>query len=219
MNPATINAGTFTVVGPGGPVAGVVARSKLASPVQRSAPGCGKYFQTTSRRVLGFNGDIHSRRRPPSQHYIYRHNYHRGLGSRRYRSRCELCMDVYHRAATVRRFHCASKSGNRCSRQHAHLRNFQRSYESCHLTNATFTLTGPGATPVVGLVTYSGSTATFTPTAVLANGTLFTATITTGAKDPTGAPLWPPILYGPSRQLRRPPSFLPFPQTSRPLFP
>ncbi|MGC2832129.1 MAG: Ig-like domain-containing protein [Candidatus Acidiferrum sp.] len=57
------------------------------------------------------------------------------------------------------------------------------------LTNATFTLTGPGATAVAGAVTYSGSTATFTPTTVLANSTLFTATITTGAKDPAGAAL------------------------------
>jgi hypothetical protein len=57
------------------------------------------------------------------------------------------------------------------------------------LANATFTVTGPGATPVAGAVTYSGSTATFTPKTVLANSTLFTATITTGAKDPTGAAL------------------------------
>jgi Ice-binding-like/Bacterial Ig-like domain len=57
------------------------------------------------------------------------------------------------------------------------------------LNNATFTLTGPGATPVGGVVTYTGSTATFTPTLVLAGSTLFTATITTGAKDPAGAAL------------------------------
>jgi len=57
------------------------------------------------------------------------------------------------------------------------------------ITGATFIVTGPGATPVAGAVTYTGNTATFTPTADLANGTLFTATITTGAKDPTGAPL------------------------------
>jgi Ice-binding-like/Bacterial Ig-like domain len=57
------------------------------------------------------------------------------------------------------------------------------------ITAATFTLTGPGATPVAGAVTYAGNTATFTPTGVLANSTVFTATITTGAKDPTGAPL------------------------------
>jgi hypothetical protein len=57
------------------------------------------------------------------------------------------------------------------------------------ITGTTFTLAGPGVTPVVGAVTYAGATATFTPTAHLANSTVYTATITTGAKDPTGAPL------------------------------
>src|SRR4029077_2852812 len=57
------------------------------------------------------------------------------------------------------------------------------------ITSTTFTLTGPGATPVSGTVTYAGSTATFTPAAVLTTSTLYMATITTGAKDPTGAAL------------------------------
>jgi ketosteroid isomerase-like protein len=57
------------------------------------------------------------------------------------------------------------------------------------ITAATFTLAGPGATPVAGAVTYAGSTATFTPGAPLATSTLYTATITTGAKDTTEAPL------------------------------
>jgi len=50
--------------------------------------------------------------------------------------------------------------------------------------NATiFTLTGPGATPVAGAVTYNASsnTATFTPSTALTLSTLYTATITTGA--------------------------------------
>jgi Ice-binding-like/Bacterial Ig-like domain len=66
---------------------------------------------------------------------------------------------------------------------------FSEAMNAATINGATFTLTGPGATPVAGTVTYSGTTATFTPTAILANSTLFTATITTGAKDPTGAPL------------------------------
>jgi ketosteroid isomerase-like protein len=66
---------------------------------------------------------------------------------------------------------------------------FTEAMNPATITGATFRVTGPGATPVAGAVTYSGSTATFTPTVDLANGTLFTATITTGAKDPTGAPL------------------------------
>jgi ketosteroid isomerase-like protein len=66
---------------------------------------------------------------------------------------------------------------------------FSEAMDPTTITAATFTIKGPGVTPVAGAVTYSGTTATFTPTFVLANSTLFTATITTGAKDPTGAPI------------------------------
>jgi ketosteroid isomerase-like protein len=66
---------------------------------------------------------------------------------------------------------------------------FSQAMDAATITAATFTLAGPGATPVAGTVTYSGSTATFTPTAILATGTLYMVTITTGAKDPAGAPL------------------------------
>ncbi|PKL74217.1 MAG: hypothetical protein CVV27_21630 [Candidatus Melainabacteria bacterium HGW-Melainabacteria-1] len=59
------------------------------------------------------------------------------------------------------------------------------------LTTATFTLTSPGAVPVPvqGTVSYSGNTATFTPTTELVRNTLYTATITTGAQDLAGNPL------------------------------
>ena len=50
---------------------------------------------------------------------------------------------------------------------------------------STFTLT-QGTTAVPGSVTYSGTTATFTPTDVLAAVTTYTATVTTGAKSLTG---------------------------------
>jgi uncharacterized protein (TIGR03437 family) len=53
------------------------------------------------------------------------------------------------------------------------------------ITTATFTLQ-QGATPVAGTVTYSGTTATFTPIAALASGTAYTATITNGAQDLAG---------------------------------
>ncbi len=66
---------------------------------------------------------------------------------------------------------------------------FSEAMDPTSITGATFTLTGPGSTPVAGSVTYAGTTATFTPTTVLAGNTLFMATITTGAKDPTGAAL------------------------------
>jgi hypothetical protein len=68
---------------------------------------------------------------------------------------------------------------------------FSEGMDSTTITGSTFTLTGPGVTPVTGTVTYStvGATATFTPTSALAAGVLFTATITTGAKDLAGNPL------------------------------
>ena len=51
------------------------------------------------------------------------------------------------------------------------------------LTSTTFTVKA-GATAVAGAVTYAGSTATFTPTVALITGTTYTATITTGVKNP-----------------------------------
>jgi hypothetical protein len=59
------------------------------------------------------------------------------------------------------------------------------------INSTTFTLTGPGATPVSGLVAYAavGNTLTFTPTANLAPSTTFTATIMTGAQDLAGTGL------------------------------
>ena len=68
---------------------------------------------------------------------------------------------------------------------------FSKAMNAATINGTTFTLTGPGATVVPGLVAYAavGNTLTFTPTANLAASTLFTATITTGAKDLTGTGL------------------------------
>lgn len=65
---------------------------------------------------------------------------------------------------------------------------FSESMAPATISDTTFLLTGPGATPVSGAVTYvAGSvTATFTPSAPLPANTLFTATITTGATDLAG---------------------------------
>ncbi len=59
------------------------------------------------------------------------------------------------------------------------------------ITGTTFTLTGPGTTPVAGTVTYAAAsnTATFTPSSALALNTAYTATITTGATDTFGIAL------------------------------
>lgn len=52
--------------------------------------------------------------------------------------------------------------------------------------NATTFLLKQGTTPIAGTVTYAGLTATFTPSSVLAGNTVYTATITTGSRDPAG---------------------------------
>jgi hypothetical protein len=55
--------------------------------------------------------------------------------------------------------------------------------------NATSFVVMNGTTPVPGTVTYSGNTATFTPTNSLAPNTLFTATISTAVTDLAGGHL------------------------------
>ena len=63
------------------------------------------------------------------------------------------------------------------------------------ITTSSFTLAGPGGTAVAGAVTYTGSTATFTPSADLAFGTTYTATITTAASTPGGVELIGPYVW------------------------
>ncbi len=57
------------------------------------------------------------------------------------------------------------------------------------ITGSPFTVTAPGGAAVAGAVAYSGMVATFTPSAVLAYGTTYTATITRGATSPGGTPM------------------------------
>jgi len=53
------------------------------------------------------------------------------------------------------------------------------------LTTATFTLK-TGSTSISGTVSYSGTTATFTPSSSLTYNTNYTATVTTGVRDLAG---------------------------------
>ncbi len=62
---------------------------------------------------------------------------------------------------------------------------FSEGMDPATITTSTFTLTQSG-TPVVGAVTYVGTVATFDPTGNLTASTLYTGTITTGAKDLAG---------------------------------
>ncbi len=62
---------------------------------------------------------------------------------------------------------------------------FSESMNAATINDSTFTLM-QGSTNVPGTVAYSGTTATFTPTTILAPATTYTATITTRAKDIAG---------------------------------
>ena len=67
---------------------------------------------------------------------------------------------------------------------------FSEAMDRTTLNTTTFTLTsGAAAVPVQGTVTYANSTATFWPAAHLANDSMYTATITTGAKNSFGIAL------------------------------
>lgn len=65
---------------------------------------------------------------------------------------------------------------------------FSKEMNPATINTSTFTVT-QGGTLVPGTVTYTGMTATFTPTSNLAGNTVYTATITTQAKDVTGQAL------------------------------
>jgi hypothetical protein len=62
---------------------------------------------------------------------------------------------------------------------------FSEAMTASTITTTTFTLK-QGTTSISGTVALSGNTATFTPSSALAASTLYTGTITTGAKDAAG---------------------------------
>jgi methionine-rich copper-binding protein CopC len=62
---------------------------------------------------------------------------------------------------------------------------FSEAMTASSITTSTFTLK-KGTTAVTGTVAYSGTTATFTPSAALTSGTVYTASMSTGAKDVAG---------------------------------
>jgi hypothetical protein len=67
---------------------------------------------------------------------------------------------------------------------------FSQAMNPSTINTTTFTLTsGTPPVAVTGVVTYAGSTATFTPSSALSLNTPYTATITTGATDLSGVSL------------------------------
>ncbi len=191
MNPATINAATFTLAGPGGIlVPGVVTRgassARLArgarrAPVSPSKPQVVTYTGSTATFTpdadlaanTTYTATITTGAQDPAGAALAA-NY---VWSFTTAPPPAVVSTVPANLATAVPVNTAISA------------TFSEAMNPATITGTTFKVAGPGATPVAGVVTYSGTTATFTPTVVLANSTLFTATITTGAQDPTGAPI------------------------------
>ena len=66
---------------------------------------------------------------------------------------------------------------------------FNKAINPTSLNTTSFTLTGPAGAAVTGTVAYSGTTATFIPTTMLAASSVYTATISTGVTDTIGTTL------------------------------
>ena len=68
---------------------------------------------------------------------------------------------------------------------------FSTGMDPSTINTGTFTVAGPGVTPVTGTVSYDATShiATFRPASNLTSNATFTATVTTGAKDLSGNPL------------------------------
>jgi hypothetical protein len=63
---------------------------------------------------------------------------------------------------------------------------FSEAMDPLSITAANVLLTGPGSTPVVGAVTYAGTTMNFTPAVALLPNTVYSVAITTGVTDLAG---------------------------------
>jgi ketosteroid isomerase-like protein len=191
MNPATINAATFTLAGPGGVlVPGVVTRGvgapRQAKGARRPAVSISKpEVVTYAGSTATFTPDV-----PLAASTTYTATITTGAQDPAGVALAANYMWSFTTApppAVMSTVPANLATGVAVNTPIS--ATFTEAMDPTTINGATFTVTGPGATPVAGVVTYSGTTATFTPTLVLASSTLFTATITTGAKDPTGAPL------------------------------
>jgi len=191
MNPVTINAATFTLAGPGGVlVPGIVTRG-AGSP--RQARGAHRATVSTSKpAVVTYTGSTATF--TPDVDLAANTAYTATIttGAQDPAGAALAANYVWTFTTEAAPTVVSTVPANLATAVPVNTpitATFSEAMDPTTITGSTFTVMGPGATPVAGAVTYSGTTATFTPTLLLHAGTLFTATITTGAKDPTGAPL------------------------------
>jgi hypothetical protein len=168
MTPATINATTFTVTGPGTtPVKGTVAYVAAGStatftPTARLVPNT-LYMATITTGAQNLADDT-----PLAQSYVWTFT----TGTTVVLPPTVISTIPLEGATNVPANQAVSAT-------------FNVPMNPATINSTTFMLTGPGSATVAGLVAYAaiGNTLTFTPTANLLVNTLYTATITTGAQN------------------------------------
>jgi hypothetical protein len=165
MKPSSITSSTFTVTGPGGVVPGAVSYSGLTATF---TPTADLAYGTTYTGTIT-TGATDPGGAPLLGNYVW-------------------TFTTIAPAATVISTTPANLAANVAIGQVLSA-TFSEALTPASISGTSFTVTGPGGMAVAGAVTYSGVTATFTPTTALAFGTVYTATITTGATNVAGVPL------------------------------
>jgi hypothetical protein len=173
MTPATINATTFTLAGPGTtPVTGTVAYVAAGS-TATFTPSAPLAYNTVYTATIT-TGAENLAGTPLTQNYVWTFTTGAAVAV----------------PPTVISTIPVAGATNVPANQ-AVSATFSVPMNPATINSTTFTLTGPGTTPIAGLVAYAavGNMLTFTPTANLLANTLYTATITTGAQNLAGTGL------------------------------
>ena len=174
MNPATIDAATFTVTGPGSTVVSGVVTYVAAGSVATFTPSASltpstTYTATIAAGAADLTGDT------LVKSYVWS-----------FTTAAAPVLVPPTVISTIPNNTAAGVPLNQIVSA-----TFSTAMDPATINSTTFNLTGPGATSVSGLVAYAavGKTLTFIATANLAPSTLYTATITTGVQNLAGAAL------------------------------
>ncbi|MFZ0679771.1 Ig-like domain-containing protein [Candidatus Binatus sp.] len=173
MNPASINGTTFTVTGPGvTPVTAALVLYDTTNNIALFYPPIGGFAANTTFTATITTGAESAGLLPLAINYVF--TFTTGAGP-----------------DTTPPLVSSTNPANLATLVGTNQKvvvTFDKGMDSTTITPTTFTLMGPGVTPVLGAVTYStiGDTATFTPSSALATGVTYTATVTTGVQDLSG---------------------------------
>ena len=173
MEPASIlAAGTFTVTGPGAtPVLGAVTYD-ASNNIAVFSPTAGNFATSTTFTATLTTAATSAGLSPLASNYVWTFTTGASTNTTAPLVNSTNPVDTSVGAGTNQKIEAT----------------FSEAMDSTTVTPITFTLMGPGETPVVGTVTYStiGTSATFTPSTALISDTTYSAAITTGVTDLSG---------------------------------